>query len=112
MTEMSKDLATILRGGVIASGLLMILGIVINMLTGDISCPTGLLNLSWIIFGDPFLAPSHVLFLGFLILLSTPLLRIMYSIVGFTRIGDKTYAVITTIVLLILLVSIFIGIGE
>jgi uncharacterized membrane protein len=112
MTEMSRGIAVTLRGGVIASGMLMLGGILINVLTGDTSCPTGRIELSWIILGDPFLSASHVKFIGFLVLLSTPLLRIVYSVYSFSRIKDRMYVVLTTLVLIVLLASILLGIEK
>ncbi|TSA49021.1 hypothetical protein D4R47_04530, partial [archaeon] len=55
----------LLRTGVVVSGLLMVVGLGLLLATGDASCPSGVLSVDWVLFGDPFLEPSHVLFLGF-----------------------------------------------
>ncbi|MGZ3673334.1 MAG: DUF1634 domain-containing protein [Ktedonobacterales bacterium] len=44
-------------------------------------------------------------------LLATPVLRVIVSIVAFLLEGDWLYAAITTVVLLILVVSFFLGRG-
>jgi len=64
-----------------------------------------ILNLIWIIFGDLFLAPSHVFFLGFMVLLATPVVRSVYSAVYFMIRRDYVYAILTSLVLFALLFS-------
>jgi uncharacterized membrane protein len=108
---MESRLSLILRVGVVASAALMVLGLALNQITGDVSYPTGILSIEWIIFGDPFLAPSHILFLGFMILLSTPIMRIVYSTVFFAVHRDYLYAVLTSVVLLVLIFSFTMGVG-
>jgi uncharacterized membrane protein len=109
--EMELFVSSVLRFGVIASGIFMVMGIALLWSTGDASSPLGVLEATWIIRGSPFLEPSHVLFMGFLVLISTPLLRIMATTMAYSRMKDWTYAAITGGVLLILLVSITLGIG-
>jgi uncharacterized membrane protein len=103
--RMESRLSLILRVGVVMSAALMVIGLAINQLTGDISCPTGILTLEWILFGDPFLAPSHILFMGFIVLIATPVARIVYSAASFTMRRDYVYAVMTFLVLLVLVFS-------
>jgi uncharacterized membrane protein len=50
-----------------------------------------------------------VIMLGLLILLATPVLRVAVSIVAFLLERDRLYAVVTSIVLALLLTSIFLG---
>ena len=45
--------------------------------------------------------------LGLLVLIATPILRVAFSAYGFLRQGDRTYVVITLIVLVLLLYSLF-----
>jgi uncharacterized membrane protein len=101
----------LLRAGVVISGLLMVIGLALFWLTGDASCPTGLLTLNWIIWGDPFLMPSHMIFLGFLILVMTPVLRVATSVLIYLRSEDWMFTVITSTVLIILVLSMSFGIG-
>ena len=108
---MELFVSSVLRFGVIISGTLIVTGIALLWSTGDTSSPLGILDAAWIIGGSPFLEPSHVLFIGFLVLISTPLLRILATTMAYTRMNDWIYASITGTVLLILLVSITLGIG-
>jgi uncharacterized membrane protein len=108
---MGSHISLIFRVGVVVSATLMVIGLALNQVTGDSSHPTGILNLNWIIFGDPFLAPSHVLFLGFMVLLATPVVRVVYSAISFTMSRDYVYAILTSLVLLVILFSFTIGVG-
>jgi uncharacterized membrane protein len=103
-------LSRVLRAGVMLSACLMSLGLALMVVTGDTSCPTGGVDTTWFLWGDPFFAPSHVLFLGFLVLIATPVLRIMASIVIYLKTKDWSFVVLTTMVLLTLLVSFTLGI--
>jgi len=53
------------------------------------------------------LRPIAIAQLGLLVLVATPVVRVMASVVGFALEGDRLYAVITLTVLGILLVSLF-----
>jgi uncharacterized membrane protein len=101
----------LLRTGVMVSGLLMVMGLGLLWVTGDASCPVGVLSVNWVLFGDPFLEPSHVLFLGFFILIGTPLLRIVASATAHLLERDLVFALLNVSVLLILAVSFVLGIG-
>ena len=110
LEQMEVVLSNVLRVGVMLSAFFLILGLVLTIVTGNTSCPNGVVNIRWYLWGDPFLAPSHVLFLGFFILIATPVLRIMASIAIYLKAKDWPFAVLTTLVLLTLLVSFTIGI--
>jgi uncharacterized membrane protein len=53
------------------------------------------------------LQPIAIAQLGLLVLVATPLVRVMASVVGFALEGDRLYVAITLTVLTILLVSLF-----
>ena len=108
---MEAALSLVLRGGVLLSAALVILGLVLMAVTMDTSYPFGSTEPSWIFGRDSFLAPSHVLFLGFFVLIATPVLRISASIIVFLKKGDIAFTLITSLVLLILLISFFLGVG-
>ncbi|MBN2335974.1 DUF1634 domain-containing protein [Candidatus Bathyarchaeota archaeon] len=101
----------LLRTGVVVSGFLMVVGLGLLLATGDVSCPSGVLSVDWVLFGDPFLEPSHVLFLGFFILIGTPLLRIVASATAHLVERDFVFALLNITVLLILVVSFVLGVG-
>ena len=109
--RMEDLVSNILRGGVLMSGVMILFGLTLTIVTGDTSCPNGNMDLDWLIMGDPFFAPSHILFLGFLTLILTPVLRIVASIYVYTKLHDNAFTAITTIVLLVLVVSFTLGIG-
>lgn len=109
--RMEALVSTILRAGVLMSGALILFGLTLTIVTGDTSYPNGNMDLDWLIRGDPFFAPSHILFLGFLTLIATPVLRIVASIYVYMKLQDKTFTAITIIVLLVLVVSFTLGIG-
>lgn len=109
--KMEMTLSRVLRGGVALSALLLLTGLLLTAYTGDTSHPTGSLDPIWILWGDTFLEPSHLLFLGFLALIATPVLRIIYSVIIFAKKHDLIFTAITSSVLLILLVNFALGIG-
>ena len=103
--------STLLRGGVIISGAFMLLGLTLLWLSGDVSQSFGVLTLDWLFLGDPFLEPSHILFLGFLVLVATPIMRVAASIVAYIYDKDWAYTAITGMVLLILMAGMVLGLG-
>jgi uncharacterized membrane protein len=54
------------------------------------------------------LEPLAISQLGLVVLLATPVLRVASSVLGFVFEGDRLYATITSIVLAVLLISIFV----
>jgi len=109
--RMEETLSLLLKMGVLLSGTLVLLGLAVMAATGDTSCPYGVLGLRWMLLGDPFLEPSHVIFLGFTTLIATPVIRIIASAAMFYRARDRAFAVITATVLLILVISFVLGVG-
>lgn len=104
----------VLRGGVIASAAVILLGVVlfyVQMTT------TGHVTLE---FPHTFIGiaqelgrgePLAVISLGLLLLLLTPILRVAISIIVFALERDWLYTVFTVIVLAILLISLLLGRG-
>jgi len=109
--NMEMWISHLLRGGVLLSGILLLVGLGLLWITGDTSCPSNVLSLNWILRGDPFLAPSHIIFLGFFTLIFTPLLRIFVSVLIYIKLKDVTFSILTGLVFLILLSSIVLGYG-
>jgi uncharacterized membrane protein len=101
----------ILRLGVALSGLLILVGLGLTAWSGDVSCPYGVLSLEWVLWGDPFLEPSHVLFLGFLVLVATPMTRVAVSVIAYVMDRDWVYAAITGLVLIVMVAGMFMGLG-
>ena len=109
--ELELFVSNVLRIGVLASGILIIIGLGLFFISGDSCYPNGEASLEWIINGDPFLAPSHILFLGFLVLVVTPLLRVGASVVAYVIEKDWIYAAITSFVLSVLIIGMVLGLG-
>jgi uncharacterized membrane protein len=51
--------------------------------------------------------PMGIMQLGLLILIATPILRVIFSMVAFAIEGDRMYVLFTTIVLAVLMYSLF-----
>jgi len=109
--QLELFVSNVLRIGVLTSGILITIGLGLFIVTGDVCYPTGETSIHWILYGDPFYAPSHILFLGFLTLVSTPLLRVAASTFAYTVEKDWVYAAITGFVLTVLVIGIVLGLG-
>ena len=109
--DLELFVSNVLRIGVAVSGVLIMIGLGLYLVTGDNSCPTGIATLQWIIYGAPFFGPSHILFLGFLTLVATPLLRVAASVIAYIIEKDWIYAAITGFVLVVLVIGMVLGLG-
>jgi len=108
---MEEIVSWVLRVGILFCAALIIMGLALMLITGDTSNPFGVMKTSWIIWGSPFLQPSHVLFLGFIVLIMTPIIRVAVSILIYLKAHDLPFTVITITVFLILLISLTFKIG-
>ena len=114
--QMDRAISFVLRGGVLLSAGLLILGTLLYFARVQwggaranlLSFPHSL--------GDVFSGLGHgdplaILALGLIVLLLTPVARVLISIFAFARERDWLYVGITALVLLILLVSFLLGAG-
>ena len=108
---MEKALSWILSKGVLISVVLILSGLGLMLITGDTSNPFGIMELEWMIWGNSFFEPSHILFLGYAVLIMIPIISIAVSIVMYLRAHDLPFTVITLIVFGILIASMTFGIG-
>lgn len=103
----------ILQGGVLLSAFFILLGVVLLPLRPGGLSPERLLafpqTLGQVWDGLLILHPQAIVTLGLLVLIATPVVRVMASIVAFAVERDRRFVVITAIVLLILLGSLFLG---
>ncbi|GAC1356924.1 MAG: hypothetical protein NVSMB44_01510 [Ktedonobacteraceae bacterium] len=109
--QMTSVIGWILQGGVLLSAVFIIIGLLL--------LPTrpGGLSVHWLLtfpqtldqigHGLLILQPQAIIALGLLILIATPVVRVGASIISFALEKDRQYVVITSIVLAILLFSIF-----
>ena len=115
--RMDRIISVVLRGGVLLSAGLLILGAMLyfaRVLSGrwpvhPLSYPH---SLSDVFAGLAHGEPLAIVALGLLVLLLTPVVRVAISIFVFARERDWLYVGITTLVLLILLVSFLLGTGR
>ena len=109
--RLEEFVSGVLRIGVALSGLLILSGMALLLWSGDVSNPNGGLSVGWVLWGEPFLQPSHVMFLGFLVLIATPVLRVAVSVVAYAADRDWLYVAITGLVLSVLVAGMFLGLG-
>ncbi len=119
--DMNNTISITLRIGVIASALCMVIGLIfiaVNNGAGGIAIQqlelntkatsTASFSLSSMLSGMTQLNGFDFLFLGILILVATPVLRVFLSILAFTFERNWLYTVITIIVFANLLIALFI----
>jgi uncharacterized membrane protein len=109
-----RDLEVIIHAllvwGVALSSTIMVAGLLVAAITGQ-PLPDSVPPIQQVIPEALALRPGGILALGLLILIATPILRVASSIIAFIYERDWRYTLITTIVFLIVLASIFLG-GE
>lgn len=115
-TVATRVIGWILQGGVLLSALIIVCGLLLFPLKGEKISFEQLLNilqtLPQVGAGLLSLQPQAVITLGLLLLIATPVVRVMASVIMFALEHDRTYVVITGVVLSILLVSIFVLSGS
>jgi len=101
----------VLQGGVILSAVVILLGLLLLSLQPNKFAPQKLdlfpQTFSQVWAGLLILRPQAIITLGLLLLIATPVVRVAISIPAFAIERDRRFVVITTIVLLVLLFSIF-----
>jgi uncharacterized membrane protein YfcA/uncharacterized membrane protein len=111
--DIAKSIGWILQGGVMLSALVIVLGLLLLPSRPGGLTPERVLafpqTLSQVGAGLLVLRPQAVITLGLLLLVATPIVRVAASIVAFAIERDRRYVLITLIVLVILLCSLFFG---
>lgn len=105
---LEQILYRLLVGGVMLSSVLMLLGLLAGWISGA-GIPDALPALQEVLPLALRFQPGGLLALGLLVLIATPILRVVGSVIGFLIERDYRYALITFIVLLIVLSSILLG---
>jgi uncharacterized membrane protein len=113
-----RIIGTLLQGGVIISGLVVLVGGILYILRyahapvqyADFVAERESLRSvrgvgKEVLHGDP----RAIVELGLLLLIATPVARVLFSILAFWLEGDRLYVVLTVIVFLILMYSLFGG---
>jgi len=113
-------IGNLLRAGVILSSAVIIIGAIIYLWQSGQDhhnyhrfegMHTTYYSLSFVLHGVVKGSGEHIIQLGVLLLLATPVARIVFSIFGFIKERDTLYIVITLLVLFIIGSSIFLGIN-
>jgi uncharacterized membrane protein len=112
MRKVRKSASLVFSSGVRVSAALIALGLVMAFVTGDTTNPYGVPEISRILSGDIPMTPSLILFLGFTVLVATPVLNVASAAFLFFRGRDNSLALITTFVLLVLIVSLTLNTGK
>jgi uncharacterized membrane protein len=114
--KMAIVIGNLLRAGVLASGAVVFIGGILYLYHNGLQIadyrvfqPTqpALCNVKDIINSAFTGQDSGIIQLGILILIATPIARVLFSLLAFLRQKDRLYVVITLIVLVILLYSLF-----
>jgi uncharacterized membrane protein len=113
--RLDKVVSVVLRSGVITAAALVLMG-GIGFLAAHGSTPpdyrkfhpppAGLISLHGVLHGAATADPLYIIQLGILILIATPILRVLTCAAGFTLERDWLYALVSLIVLTLLLVSV------
>ena len=114
--ELDSSIANMLRLGVTFAAAIVFAGGVVTLLTPDATTPNysnfhpdSFPAIAGILHDAIHLHSANLIQLGILILIATPVLRVIFCIVGFARQRDSLYVGVSTTVLLILLYSLFLG---
>jgi uncharacterized membrane protein len=111
--KLQRQISLLLRIGISASGLLMAVGFIMLFISGDSTSDQSLKS-GWSIFrtvmdgqgGQVFRNPTLYLFSGIIVLMLTPIFRVIFSLIGFAAEKDWRYAIISGIVLVVIAASI------
>ncbi|WP_332374661.1 DUF1634 domain-containing protein [Lactococcus cremoris] len=113
LLKIERNIGKILRVGVFVSTTVIIIGILMFLLSGHSGYAEGVWpdKFKEILSGLVEFKALAWLMTGLFLLILTPVLRVVASIVAFAKEGDKLYVAITTLVLIILSVAMFVGHG-
>jgi uncharacterized membrane protein len=106
-------ISVVLRIGVTISAITIGLGLLLFFITGKSGYPGSTFPTSpfKIVKGLVLVKPYAIILAGLFLLIMTPVLRVAVSILTFLKEKDYLYTVITAIVFIILMVSLFLGKG-
>jgi len=101
----------VLRIGVLVSGFVILLGLILYLAAGDSGYPadTYPTTLIGILQGTGSLKPAAVILFGLFLLILTPVLRVGITILVFVKAKDYLYVGITSLVFIILIISLLLG---
>ncbi len=111
MNQIELIIGQVLRIGVLVSAVVILLGLIMIIVTGKTGYAANLYptTVNAILSGIIELRPFAIVMLGLFLLILTPVLRVVVSIYAFVKEQDRLYVWITTFVLIILLIGMWIG---
>ena len=108
--HIEKNIGIAMRVGVIIASAFMLFGFVLLLIFWEQNFASfEVFSLDKVFEGLLSLNPYSFMYLGLLLLILTPVLRVVTSIILFAKERDKLYTAITILVLLILIASFFVG---
>lgn len=111
MNQVENVIGVIMQIGVIASAIVIAVGLLMFFITGQSGYSGNTFPHSFAAIGQGVVAlkPYAVIMLGLFLLILTPALRVLVSIYAFAVMKDRMYVWITSLVMVILLVAMVIG---
>jgi uncharacterized membrane protein len=112
--RVEQIIGNLLRGGVLAAGLVVFLGGVLYLFRHGAAVPdyhvfrgepADLRGVAGIVTDALSLTSRGVIQFGLLLLIATPVARVIFSLIAFVLERDRTYVVVTLIVLSVLMYS-------
>ncbi len=116
--QLEQMIGTLLRGGVVIAAAVVLTGAIFYLIhygsarpsyllfRGE---PTDLRNVFGILSDALSFNRRGVIQLGLLLLIATPVARVVFSVIAFAMRGDRTYVLVTLMVLGVLIYSLFRG---
>ena len=105
---MNRLIYEVLRGGILVSIAVLLFGLVVKAFS-PAPFPTAPSPLPSLLSEVVQLTPAGLLSLGVLLMILTPIARVLLSIVVFAKEGDRTYVLVTGIVFLNLMAGVALG---
>ncbi|MCT4397854.1 DUF1634 domain-containing protein [Pediococcus ethanolidurans] len=111
MNQIELIIGQVLRIGVLISAAVILVGVLLIVFTGQTGYSAKIYptTVNAIASGIVALKPFAIVMLGLFLLILTPVLRVVVSIYAFAKERDHLYVWITTFVLVILLIGMWIG---
>jgi len=108
MVPIERMVSRILMTGIAVSVALMAIGLVLGLFDRQ-GMPTHVVPLADLPSLLRSFDPAAYLSLGLIVLIATPFVRVLGSIIAFAREGDRRYVIITAVVLAVMCLSVLLG---
>ena len=110
--DLERSIARLLTLGTYASVALLAIGFVLMLVTGIAPRSGGpLLDQSALVADLLALRPAGFLWLGLIVVVATPAARVLASLVGYVRRGERAMAIVATLILVVIALSVALARG-